>query len=130
LILEALRQGKSDADVYRLVQAQLGDIKPFLADLRYSLPTLAKQKRVLADQTLTLLDGSRRYEGYLELGSNGRFLDALEERLEIEGDYFTMAERAPTKSPTDIVDRGQIRRAGEFISLDNYRPTLAKQARN
>jgi SAM-dependent methyltransferase len=126
LILQAVEQGRTDEDVYRQVQAQLGDIKPFLGDLRYSLPTLAKQKRVLADQTLALLDDERRYDGYLELGSNGRFLDALEERLDIEGDCFTMAERAPTRSAIDIVDRGQIRKAGAFISLADYRPALAR----
>jgi SAM-dependent methyltransferase len=91
------------------------------------LPTLAKQKRVLADQTVALLDDTRRYDGYLELGSNGRFLDALEERLEIEGDCFTIAERAPTKSAIDILDRGQIRNAGAFIALNDYRPTLAQR---
>lgn len=127
LILKAVKQGLTDGEIYRRVQKQLGDIKPFLGDLTYSLPTLSKQKRVLTDQTLALLDPGKRYEGYLELGSNGRFLDSLEERLEIEGERFTMAERAPAKSPIDIVDRGQIRNAGTFISLNDYRPTLARQ---
>ena len=127
LILEAVRRGKSDADVYRDVQSRLADIKPLLGDLRYSLPTLAKQKRVLCEQTVALLDPSRRYEGYLELGSNGRFLDALEGRLDLDGELFTMAEHAPTNSPVDILDRGQIRRAGDFIALNAYRPALAQQ---
>jgi SAM-dependent methyltransferase len=127
LILKAVKRGLTDGEIYRQVQVQLGDIKPFLGDLTYSLPTLSKQKRVLTDQTLALLDPGKRYDGYLELGSNGRFLDSLEERLEIEGDCFTMAERAPTKSVIDIIDRGQIRNAGTFISLNDYRPTLAKQ---
>lgn len=127
LILKAVEQGLIDGDIYRRVQNQLGDIKPFLGDLTYSLPTLSKQKRVLTDQTLALVDPNKRYEGYLELGSNGRFLDSLEERLEIKGDCFTMAERAPTKSAIDIVDRGQIGNAGTFISLNDYRPTLAQQ---
>ena len=91
------------------------------------MPTLSKQKRELTTQTLALLDPDKRYQGYLELGSNGRFLDSLEERLQIQGDRFTMAERAPTKSAIDIVDRGQIRNAGTFISLNDYRPTLVQQ---
>jgi hypothetical protein len=127
LILAAVKQGLNDEDTYRRVQKQLGDIRPFLGDLTYSLPTLSKQKHVLAAQTLALLDPDKRYDGYLELGSNGRFLDSLEERLAIKGDCFTMAERAPTKSLIDVIDRGQIRNAGTFISLNDYRPALAKQ---
>jgi SAM-dependent methyltransferase len=127
LILGVVKQGLTDAEIYRRVQQQLREIKPLLGDLTYSLPTLSKQKRVLTDQTLVLLDPAKRYDGYLELGSNGRFLDSLEERLDIKGDCFTMAERAPTKSVIDIIDRGQIRNAGTFIPLDDYRSTLAKQ---
>lgn len=127
LILGAVKQGLTDEDIYRRVQPQLREIKPLLGDLTYSLPTLSKQKRVLTDQTLVLLDPTRRYDGYLELGSNGRFLDSLEERLDIKGACFTMSERAPTKSAVDIIDRGQIRNAGTFIPLDDYRSTLAKQ---
>ena len=126
LILKAVKQTLTDGEIYRQVQKQLGDIKPFLGDLTYSLPALSKQKRVLTEQTAALLDHDKRYEGYLELGSNGRFLDSLEERLHIKGDCFTMAERAPTKSVIDIIDRGQIRTAGTFISLNDYRPALAK----
>lgn len=127
LIVGAVKHGLTDEEIYRRVQQQLGDVKPFLGDLTYSLPTLAKQKRVLTDQTLVLLDPAKRYDGYLELGSNGRFLDSLEERLDIQGHCFTMAERAPTKSAIDIIDRGQIRNAGTFIPLNDYRSTLAKQ---
>lgn len=126
LIAQALQQGLSDQEVYRQVQAQLGGIKPLLGDVTYSLPTLAKQKRVLAHQTALLLGERRRYEGYLEIGSNGRFLDSLEERLDIVGDSFTMSDRAPTNSAIDIVDRGQLRRAGPFIALNDYRPKLGQ----
>ena len=125
LILKAVNQGLTDGQIYRMVQGKLDDIKPFLGNLRYSLPTLSKQKQVLADQTLALLDGNRRYEGYLEFGSNGRFLDSLEERLTIEGNRFTVSNRAPTNSVIDIVDRGQLLNAGTFMSLNDYRPELS-----
>src|SRR5215510_16162215 len=46
LIEEAVAAGASDEEVYRVVQGQLDDIKPFLGDLTYSLPTLSKQKQV------------------------------------------------------------------------------------
>jgi hypothetical protein len=73
--------------VYRAVQPHLADIKPLLGDLTYSLPTLSKQKTVLADQTVALLGkDKRRYEDYLEVGSNGRFLDGTETRILAESD--------------------------------------------
>lgn len=126
LIHDAVKRGESDEAIYKRVQARLGDIKPLLGDLTYSLPTLAKQKRVLADQTVALIDKDRRYDGYLELGSNGRFLDTLEEKLDINGEKFSMADRAPTNSVIDIIDRGQLRKAGTFIPMNAYQPALAK----
>lgn len=126
LIYDSVKRGESDEAIYKQVQARLGDIKPLLGDLTYALPTLAKQKRVLADQTVALIDKDRRYEGYLELGSNGRFLDTLEEKLDIEGERFSMADRAPTNSAIDIIDRGQLRKAATFIPMNAYQPALAK----
>jgi len=114
----------SDEAVYRAAQAALDDLKPFLADLRYSLPTLAHQKRVMGDQTRSLVDPGRRYDGYLELGSTGRYLDALEERLEIRGDCHFIAPLPPTNSPVDIIDRGQFRKAGAYLPLGGYEPAV------
>jgi SAM-dependent methyltransferase len=125
LIEAAVAAGASDEEVYRVVQEQLDDIKPFLADLTYSLPTLSKQKDVLAEQTVQLIGTERRIEGYLEVGSNGRFLDSLEERLDIVGDSFTVSDRPPTYSIVDVLDRGQIFKTGSFVALADYRPQLA-----
>lgn len=127
LIEEAVADGASDEEVYLAVQARLDDIKTLFGDLTYSLPTLEKQKEVLADQTVALVGKDRRFEGYLEVGSNGRFLDSLEEQLDIVGHAFTMSDRAPTFSIVDMLDRGQINRIGEFIALNDYRPAIAKQ---
>ncbi len=125
LIASVATTTDSDRAAYRGLQAQLDDIKPFFGDLTYSLPTLNKQKTVLADQTLELLGGGRRYEGYLELGSNGRFLDSLEERLDIVGDAFIISEKTPTNSLIDILDRGQLTDAGTFVAFNDYRPDIA-----
>ena len=48
--------------------SELPGIKPFLADLRYALPSLAKQKREMVRQTLELLGPRRRFDGYVEIG--------------------------------------------------------------
>jgi hypothetical protein len=117
----------SDEDIYRQAQSQLGDIKPILGDLTYSLPALRKQKQEMAIQTAQLLGTEERFEGYLELGSNGRYLDSLEEELEIVGERFTIAPIPPDYSPVDMLDRGQVFTAGNFIDLNNYETDFAAQ---
>lgn len=126
LIAEGVASHASDADVYENLQGRLADIKPFLGDLTYALPALAKQKNVLAGQSAELVSTDARYEGYLEVGSNGRYLDALEERFDIVGERFFVSERAPGYSLVDVLDRGQLFQAGRFIGLDDYRTDFAR----
>ena len=77
LIEDTANAGKSDREIYTLVQSRLPEIKPFLAELRYALPALSKQKDEMAAQTLELLGPARRINGYLELGSTGRYASRL-----------------------------------------------------
>jgi SAM-dependent methyltransferase len=102
----------------------LPDIKPFLADLTYAIPALIKQKKIMAVQTASLIDGKRIYDGYLEVGSTGRYLDSLEEVLNIEGEIVFLTEKEATYSLVDMVDRGQVFKAGQDISLNEYKPDL------
>jgi SAM-dependent methyltransferase len=125
LIGRGVSSHTGDVDVYTNLQAELDAIKPFLGDLTYALPALAKQKDVLADQCAALIDTDDRYEGYLEIGSNGRYLDSLEERFDIVGDRIFVSERAPGHSLVDILDRGQIGLGGRYIGLDDYRTDFA-----
>ncbi|MBN1240807.1 MAG: class I SAM-dependent methyltransferase [Gammaproteobacteria bacterium] len=125
LIGEAAATLDADRDIYAHVQPRLDTIKPFLGDLTYALPALSKQKRVLGNQTRELLDTDVRYEGYVEVGSNGRYLDALEERLTIVGDVFLVSDEAPTLSPADVLDRGQLFEAGRFLPLRDYETDFA-----
>lgn len=115
----------TDEMTYRELQGHLDAIKPFLGDLTYALPALRKQKDEMTRQTTLLIDSGKRYDGYLELGSNGRYLDALEEELNIVGERFFVSERAPTNALTDILDRGQFSRGGQYIPLDDYRMDLS-----
>lgn len=125
LIASGVASYGGDVDVYTRLQSELGDLKPLLGDLTYALPALAKQKQVLADQSATLIGADDRYDGYLEVGSNGRYLDSLEERFEIVGERFFVSERAPDHSLVDILDRGQIALGGRYIGLDDYRTDFA-----
>ncbi len=115
----------TDESTYRALQEELGEIKPFLADLTYALPALKKQKKEMAAQTATLLATNDRLEGYLEIGSTGRYLDALEETLRIRGDRFFVSNIEPSYSPVDMLDRGQLPKAGAFIPLADYKMNLS-----
>lgn len=125
LIRLAATQNHSDEGAYRFLQDELGEIKPFLADLTYALPALKKQKAVMARQTAELLGTGERLDGYLEIGTTGRYVDALEETLRISGDRFFVGDKKPRYSLVDMLDRGQVPKAGSFIPLDDYRMNLS-----
>jgi len=124
ITLIALKE-KTDEAIYRKLQEDIDWFKPFLADLRYALPALAKQKNVIASQTVKLLGKDKFIQGYLEVGSNGRYIDALEHELDINGDIFFLNSKPATFSPVDMIDRGQIIKAGIDIQLNNYDSSLA-----
>lgn len=115
----------ADEAIYRELQSGLDDISPFLGELRYALPALRKQKQVMAVQTRELIASDARLDGYLEIGSTGRYVDSLEEALDIIGERYFVGPIAPTYSPVDMLDRGQIPKAGAFIPLDDYRTDLS-----
>ncbi len=116
----------SDEEIYKALQENLSSIKPLLADLTYALPALTKQKKVISVQTSKLLGTNRTYTGYLEVGSNGRYLDSLEDTLDIQGDIYFLSQFSSTYSPIDMVDRGQIFKAGKDIAMNNYKSTLSR----
>ena len=112
--------GVSDMQIYAALQEELDDIRPFLGALRYAIPALARQKAIMADQTLELLDRDARYDGYLEVGSTGRYISVLEDRLDITGDIFLLHTEEGGYGPEDIVERGQLTKIGTHIDMGNY----------
>lgn len=113
-----------DEAIYRRVQRELPKIKPFLADLRLALPSLFKQKREMADQTLRLLGNTITVDGYAEIGSTGRYISELRKRITIGGPVFLISEFAATNSPVDIAERGGLTKIGQYVKL-NYEPLSA-----
>ncbi len=121
LIMEACEQCQEDEAIYQLIQSRLPDIKPALRDIRYSLPALLKQKKVIADQTTRLI-AKRVLQGYLEIGSTGRYVRPLQKSLNITGPVYLCNEVAPDNSPAEIMERGSLRPVGTFFTLDDYNP--------
>jgi FAD/FMN-containing dehydrogenase len=126
LIKEACAAHADDEAIYRHVQQKLPEIKPFLADFRYALPALAKQKREMVRQTLLLLGDKREFDGYAEIGTTGRYMGQLRKAVRLRGPLLLINDVAPSNSPPDIVERGQIGALGTYVPLNNYAPIDAK----
>src|SRR5262249_11559942 len=125
LIKEGCAAHQDDESIYHHVQRGLPGIKPFLADLTYALPSLAKQKREMARQTLELLGGRRDHKGSVETASTGRYVSERGGRLRLTGPLVLVNALAPTYSPVDIVERGGIGKLGAGAPLADYAPIPA-----
>lgn len=119
------RSNETDQQVYEALQEEMSDIRPFLGAIRYAIPALKKQKAVMADQTLMLVDPNARYDGHLEIGSTGRYIGILEDRLDITGDVFLLHTEEAGYGPEDMVERGQIAKIGTHIDMGDYSTEFA-----
>lgn len=126
LIYNLTKKNETDHAIYKALQASLNNIKPFLSDFRYALPALAKQKKEMTRQTLQLLDTNKRYEGYMEIGTTGRYLSQLEDELDIQGEQFLLHTTAAGYGPLDIIDRGQLTKIGQFVDMGQYSTAFTK----
>jgi SAM-dependent methyltransferase len=122
LIDEVTATAASDRQIYALLQARLPDIKPLLGDVTYAIPALWKQKAEMTRQTLALLGRQRRIEGYMELGTTGRYLSRLRSALDLSGDVVLVHSAAPSYSAIDIAEREQIAQIGRFVPMNDYAP--------
>ncbi len=131
LIQDAVKTHRDDdAAIYSELQRQLPSIKPFLSELFYALPSLAKQKKEMTRQTLELLGERREFDGYIEIGSTGRYLSHLRKVLRLRGDLVLVNDVAPGNSPVDIAERGGLRQLARFVPLDDYAALPPQQIRD
>jgi Methyltransferase domain len=128
LIKNATQDFSSDEAAYRQVQRQLPSIKPFHADLTYALPSLFKQKKEMARQTLELLGSKRNVNGYVEIGSTGRYISELRKHVDVSGGVVLVNDVAPSNSPVDIMERGGLLKIGMYAPLANYEPLSLNEA--
>jgi len=127
LIREACSKHADDEAIYRYLQGRLPGIKPFLAPLTYALPSLAKQKAEMARQTTVLLEEKRDFDGYLEIGTVGRYVKSLARHCRIRGPVYLLNDAPPSSSPVDVFERGGLRRVGRFVPLEDYAPVEASR---
>jgi SAM-dependent methyltransferase len=125
LIADTAAEKKDDQAIYREVQSKLDNITPVLSSVRFTLPSLMKQKDAMARQAFQLLGENGTYNGYLEIGSSGRYLDYLEEKINIEGERYYADGKEPGYAITDMVDRGQLTIGAKYIPLADYKTRYA-----
>lgn len=111
-----------DENIYKSVQAGLPGIKPFLSEFTLAIPALRKQKKEMARQVLSLLGNRKDINGYLEIGSTGRYISELRKHIQLTGKIYLTNDIAPSNSPGEFFERGQLRKLGHFIPLNNYEP--------
>ncbi|MBK8173581.1 MAG: methyltransferase domain-containing protein [Sandaracinaceae bacterium] len=122
VITQASQDLESDHAIYLRVQRELPRIRPLLASVRYALPALAHQKTEIARETARLVGNRVRAESYVEIGTPGRYVNALRREMHIGNEVVLVHVKSPEFSLEDIAERGQLRRVGEFTNLNNYEP--------
>ena len=122
LIATTSKEKATDEEIYKTVQANLPKIKPFLSEITLSLPALKKQKKEMSNQVLQLLGNKTDINGYLEIGSTGRYISELRKHINLSGATLLTNDIEPNYSLGDIFERGQISKLGHFFSLNNYNP--------
>lgn len=125
LIDENAAKLADDKQIYQAVQSRLDEIEPALSTFRYQLPALIKQKDEMARETLTLLGEGGTYNGYLEVGSSGRYLDYLEEKVTIKGQRYYADGKEPGYGIAEMIDRGQIGIGAKYIPMASYNTRYA-----
>jgi SAM-dependent methyltransferase len=122
LIKEACERYPTDEGVYRYLQQQLPQIKPFLGDLRLSLPALFKQKQEMRRQTLELLGERKTIQGYVEIGTTGRYVSALRGDIIFSGPIILANDVPPGNSPVEFLERGGIAKLGTYLPMRGFAP--------
>lgn len=129
LIEETTRAAGSDKEIYVWVQARIPEIKPMLGDFRYALPALSKQKAEMTAQTLELLGPARNIDGYMEIGTTGRYAGRIRSAIDLKGDLLLVNTDEPGYSPADIAERGGIGKVGRFVALKDYAPVPSSEVK-
>src|SRR5205823_2660175 len=80
-----------------------------------------KQKQEMTRETLELLSPRTEIKGVVEIGTTGRYVSDLRKHVNISDPVFLTNDIAPTNSPADIMERGQLAKLGTFFMLD-YKP--------
>lgn len=130
LIATTSKEKSNDEEIYKSIQKSLPKIKPFLSELTLALPALKKQKKEMSAQVMQLLGTKKQINGYLEIGSTGRYISHLRKQISVLGKIYLTNDIEPNNSIADIFERGQLTKLGHFIPLNDYQPIQEKDVPN
>jgi SAM-dependent methyltransferase len=117
LIKDACKLHATDEAIYKHILANLATIKPFLSELTYALPALKIQKKEMAREALQLLAGKKSVDGYVEIGSTGRYISELRKHISVTDPICIINDIAPSNAIGDIFERSQFAPIGHFLPL-------------
>lgn len=126
LIDRATQTGSTDKEIYQKIQSQISTITPYFFELRWTIPAMRKERDEMVRQTFEMLGKLKSVNGYMELGSTGRYLSKLEPKIKVSGDIVLLNSVEPSYSLADMMERGQPTKLGRFVSLNKYQPLAAK----
>jgi SAM-dependent methyltransferase len=118
LVTKAVVESSNDQEAYRYIIDHLSTLEQSrFTTLVTSLASLKQQRNELADQAALFL-GDKKIDGYLELGTPGRYIKALQKRCSLSGETIV----APYSSGiVNIIEREKIVSGYRTIPLD-YSP--------
>lgn len=122
LIINACKKYSTDKEIYEYIQHELPSITPSFFAIRYLLPSLKRQKQEIANQTTKILANNKVINGYVEIGSKGRYIRAIEKDIKINYPIYLIDDQEMSYSIEDVVERGQLSKIGTFVPLNNYNP--------
>lgn len=123
LIADVTATHDTDAEIYAALQKRLPEVKSLLQPLTRMLPSLSHQKKVLGGQVATLLKGAPRADGYMEIGTTGRYVHGVDDAVGLKGKIYLLHTQRPLAfSLDDIADRGQLMKIGTFVDMGDYKP--------
>jgi FAD/FMN-containing dehydrogenase len=105
-IWDIVEKNKTDERIYNDIQTSLPRLKPALADIRYGIPALKKQKSEMARQA-KIFFGDAKIQGYLEIWWAWRYIGPLCESCDISWPIYLISDEPIDFSPVRILERGK-----------------------
>ncbi len=125
LILDLTKEKGGDREVYEALLAELPKLRTLLGPVRYDLPALRKQKAEMTRQALALLGPSPKADGFMEVGSPGRYWSRLKRAVSLRGPVYIFHDEALHYDMADMVERGGPKMPGKFLNMGDYEPVPA-----
>lgn len=114
VIAMAIKEKKTDEEIYKEVQKNLPEIKPFLQKLTFIAPQQRRLKKEMQKQTLQILSGAGVINGSIQVGGAGNYLSGIKKQLQLKGNIVFIDDTG--NSLKDIIQENN-RTPNESVDL-------------